>query len=190
MGKFKRLLLITICFAFVLLAGCQSSMMTKVQPINVSGIDQNTALVTFVRPTSFGGAIQFGVWDSETFIGVTSANSYVQYKTSPGKHLFLARAENWSCVEADLEAGKSYFIITAVRMGVWKARVALEPVTRTGKISDKKISKWLSGLNATAVDPAQVEKYTDDRIDHVRQAIENIRQDKAKCNTLSIEDYR
>ncbi len=190
MGNFKKLLLIGVCFTLVFLAGCKSSIMTTVQPVSVSGIDENTALVTFVRPSSYGNAIQFGVWDSEHFVGVVSANSYVQYKTSPGKHLFLARAENWSCVEADLEAGKSYVIITAVRMGAWKARVALEPVTRTGKISDEKINKWLTGLNATAVDPAQVESYTAARIEHVRKAIENIRQGKATCKTLSVEDYR
>lgn len=185
-----RLLLIGICFLLVFLTGCKSSIMTKVQPVNVSTIDENSALVTFVRPSSYGSAIQFGVWDSETFVGVVSGKSYVQYKATPGKHLFLARAENWSCVEADLEAGKSYFIVTAVRMGVWKARVALEPVTRAGNVSEEQINKWLTKLNATAVDPAQVESYVNQRIDHVRKAMENIHNGKAKCNTLSIEDFK
>lgn len=188
--KKTRLLLLGVCFLLVSLTGCKSAIMTKVQPVSLSTINNETALVTFVRPSSYGAAIQFGVWDSENFVGVVSANSYVQYKTSPGKHLFLARAENWSCVEADLEAGKSYVIITAVRMGAWKARVALVPVTRTGKISDEKVNKWLTRLNATAADPAQIESYTAARIEHVRKAIENIRQGKAKCNTLSKEDYR
>ena len=134
--KKSRLILIGICLMLVFLAGCKSSIMTMVQPVNVSSIDGNTALVTFVRPSSYAPAIQFGVWDSETFVGIVSGKSYVQYRATPGEHLFLARAENWSCVEADLEVGKSYFIITAVRMGVLKARVSLEPVNKGDDVSD------------------------------------------------------
>jgi hypothetical protein len=54
----------------------------------------------------------------------------VQYLAKQGEQLFLARAENWSDVKADLEAGKQYFIIGKVFSGVWRARVAFDPVTK------------------------------------------------------------
>jgi len=37
---------------------------------------------------------------------------------------------NKSGIEADLEAGKSYYIITQVKMGGWRARMAFIPVTQ------------------------------------------------------------
>ncbi len=121
------------------LAGCKSPGMIPAKPVDMSSLDSNTALVTFIRPAFVGTAIQFRMWDSEKFIGHLSSQSYIQYKTTPGKHLFLARSENWSCVEAELEGGKSYFIIGKVRMGLLKARVALDPVNKGDNISKEKI---------------------------------------------------
>ena len=43
--------------------------------------------------------------------------------------MFIGIAENKRGVEADLEAGKSYYIITQVKMGGWRARMAFIPVT-------------------------------------------------------------
>ncbi len=190
MKKLKKLFLIGICFALVFFSGCQSSLMMGVQPMNVENLDNNSVLVNFVRPSFYGGAIQFGLWDSEKCIGVIEAGAYIQYKTTPGKHLFMARAENWSCVEADLEGGRSYFILASPRMGAWKARVALHPVNKGDDVSDEKISKWLTDLKATAIDPAKFQAYVDERIEHVRKAINNIEQGKGKCQVLKRDEYR
>ena len=109
-----------------LLTGCGSSLMTRVPTIEKP--DSGRAMVTFFRPSAFGGAIKFSAWDGDRFIGILTARSYVQYQTNPGRHLFMARAENWSYVEADLQAGRHYYIIARPMMGAWKARVALDPV--------------------------------------------------------------
>jgi hypothetical protein len=181
---------IELCCVLVFLTGCKSSVMMGVKPVDVATLDSNQTIVTFVRSGFVGKAIQFGIWDGEEWVGVLASDSYIQYRTEPGKHLFLARAENWSCIEADLEAGKSYFVIVRPRMGVWKARVAMDPVNKGDNVSEKKINKWLIGLKATAIDPAKSEAYINPRIEHVRKALENVQQGKAKCNTLSKEDYR
>jgi hypothetical protein len=188
--KKLRLMAIGICFTLIFLAGCKSTGMIQVQPVDISSLDNNTALVTFIRPAFVGAAIQFRMWDSGNFIGHLSSQSYIQYKTTPGKHLFLARAENWSCVEAELEGGKSYFIIGKVRMGLMKARVALDPVNKEDNISEEKINTWLTKLSATGADPSKVEAYTKAGAAQIKKAINNIEQGRAKCNTLSIEDYR
>jgi len=47
-------ILILIIFS-ILLSGCASSMMNKVKPLTAP--DENRALVTFLRPSYFGGAI-------------------------------------------------------------------------------------------------------------------------------------
>ena len=119
-----------------LASGCATGgkYMIKAEPI-VSP-PQGKTLVTFVRPSNFGGAISFGVWDGEIFIGILGPDMSIQYETTPGEHYFLARAENWACVKADLAADRQYVIKANPIMGVWKARVAspqspiLRPTTR------------------------------------------------------------
>ena len=54
-----------------------------------------------------------------------------------GKTWRIGRAENKRAVEADLEAGKSYYIITQVNIGAWKARMTFIPVTRGSEFWDK-----------------------------------------------------
>ena len=191
MNKFKKILMVSACLGFLFIGGCKSPGMLKVQPVDVTTIDANTALVTFIRPAFVGAAIQFRMWDGKKFIGHLSSQSYIQYKTTPGKHLFMARSENWSCVNAELEGGKSYFIIGRIRMGLLRARVVLDPVNKGGDISQEKINKWLTNLTATAADPARVEAYTKAGAEQVQAAMDNIQNGKAmsECNTLNIDDY-
>ena len=180
-------------FAFVLVlilfvSGCGSSMMLKAKPMTVP--ENNDVVVTFFRPSVFGGAIKFGLWDNENFIGILTARSYVQYKTYPGEHLFIARGENWSYVKADLEPGKQYFILGKVFPGVWKARIGLDPVNKNDDISQKQIDSWLNGLTPTAVIPEKVDSYAKPRIPHVKEAIEQFKAGDVKYNELKAADGR
>ena len=188
--KKTRLLLIGICFILVSLAGCKSVAMIQVEPVDISSIDSNTALVTFLRPAWDDNVLQFGMWDGEHFIGHLYSQSYIQYKTTPGKHLFLARSENWACVEAELEGGKSYFIIAETRFGILRSRVALDPISKGDNISEEKINQWLTKLHALGVDSAKAEAYAKAGAEMVRKAIDKIEQGKVRCNTISLEDYR
>lgn len=54
----------------LLASGCSSAggFMTKTERISTS--QQDKALVTFIRPSGFGAAISFGMWDGENLIGV------------------------------------------------------------------------------------------------------------------------
>jgi hypothetical protein len=96
----------------------------------VPSLDPNKALVYFMRPSGIGFAINFQIWDGDHFIGLSQAKSYFGYQCEPGKHLFIGIAENKRGLEANLEAGKTYYALTQVRMGGWRARMAFIPVTR------------------------------------------------------------
>ena len=122
--SFNRQLFVmaVLLIGLFMFTGCASSMMQPATPY--AAPEETQALVTFLRPSYFGGAIQFGIWDSDQFVGILEPGSYLQVLVPPGEHLFLARAENWSYVHADLEPGKQYFILTKVFPGIWKALVA------------------------------------------------------------------
>jgi hypothetical protein len=95
------------------------------------------ALVRVMRPSGIGYAINFNIWDGGKVIGNSVAKSQFDYLTDPGKHLFVAIAENKTFLEAELEAGKTYYILTQVRMGMWKARVGFVPVVKGSEFWDK-----------------------------------------------------
>ncbi len=122
---------------FLFLMGCAGSSKYMVKATPPQGPAPGKAMVYFIRPSGVGFAINFQIWDSTYFVGLSQAKSYFAYQCDPGKHLFLGIAENKIAIAADLEAGKSYYIGTNVRMGVVKARVGFTPVTRGSELWDK-----------------------------------------------------
>jgi len=164
------------------LSGCASSMMLKADSILSPG--PNYAVVNFLRPSALGGAIKFGIWDRDNFIGILTPRNYIQYKASPGEHLFMARAENWAVIKATVAAGKTYYILAAPRMGVWKARVAMEVV----KPDDEKLQKWMDSLEPITVDPAQRDAYVSERVADVRTAVDNVESGKADFSVMNPAD--
>jgi len=179
---------ILLAIAAFTLSGCASTIMQQVEPVSLEPLSDK-ALVTFMRPSYFGGAIQFGIWDSENFVGVLSAGSSIQYLADPGEHVFLARAENWSYVKAELEGGKQYYIIGKVFPGIWKARVALDPVN-VGDEDAEKVAMWLGKLKPTAVMPDKLEAYVTPRTEQVKAAVAEIDNGKTKFGVLYKTDGR
>jgi len=167
-----------------LLSGCASSMMIRSETVLVPGPDY--AVVNFLRPSSLGGAIKFGIWDKEDLVGILTPKNYIQYKASPGEHIFMTRAENWAVIKATVEAGKTYSVLVAPRMGVWKARAGMEVI----RPDDVRLSKWMSNLEPITVDPAKRDAYVNERIDDVRKAVQNVQDGRAEFDVMKPTDGR
>jgi hypothetical protein len=106
-------------------------------------VAEGKSVVYFVRATSFGALINFTYFDGEKVIGRFNGPKYMRYECEPGEHLFWARSENKSFVEADLEAGRIYILDATVKMGGLKAAVELVPVD-TKNYNMKRIQKLLA----------------------------------------------
>jgi hypothetical protein len=125
------------------LVGCASSSMNVVPEGQVvRKADSGKALVYFVRPSSFGGAVQAPVFDDETYIGTVSANTHVAYQAAPGHHMFMIVGENADFMEATLLPGKIYYAEVMARFGVMKARFSLRP--QNGQIPDNQVNTWVT----------------------------------------------
>ena len=109
-------------------AGSSSFMSPSATP--PAGPSADKAMVYFMRPSGMGFAINFQIYHGDELIGLSQAKSYFTYECDPGTQMFLGTAENKHGLKAELEAGKSYFVLTQVKMGAWKARMAFVPVTR------------------------------------------------------------
>lgn len=191
----RRLLSIGALIALVFIVGCagESQYMRKATP--PTGPPPDRALVYFMRPSGFGFAINFQIYDRYELIGLSQAKSYFAYPCDPGKHLFIGVAENKRAVEADLEAGKSYYIITGVHMGGWKARMSFVPVTRGSEFWEK-VEAYKRDLNFIVPEKGEIDEWVAKREAKVKATIaETISyigtpEGKKYVSTLSREDGR
>lgn len=133
--------LFVLAWFYALLVGCASNHVTPVTADQITKRPESgKALVNFMRPSNFGGAIQSTVYDGDKYIGTVSANTKICYQAEPGKHLFMVIGESADFMEAELVANKTYYVTVAPRMGVWKARFSLNPAS--GVVTDAEIAKW------------------------------------------------
>jgi hypothetical protein len=131
---------------FALTMGCAGSSKYMVKATPTPGPPPEKAMVYFMRPSGMGFAINFQIWDGNHFVGLSQAKSYFAHQCNPGEHLFIGIAENKVAIEGDLEAGKSYYIGTNVRMGAIKARMDFTPVTRNSELWNK-VDDYKKNLN-------------------------------------------
>jgi hypothetical protein len=131
---------IALCLAMTILAaGCASNKMNISADQTSIETPPDKAQVIFMRPSSFGGAVQASVFDvtagDPEFIGIISTGTQVSLLVDPGKHTFMVVSEAADFLEADLSSGKTYYTIVSARFGAWKARFSLYPV-RNGAQGD------------------------------------------------------
>jgi hypothetical protein len=91
------------------------------------------AVVVFVRPKHGGSAEQWSVFEVEekkpaTLVGILAAMKKVAYRTSPGRHLFMAVGAEADFMAANLEAGKLYYVVVMADKPTWGANFSLQPV--------------------------------------------------------------
>jgi len=176
------------CLLALVLQGCASSVNVMIPATATPEPDASSAVVTFMRPSSFAFAIKFGMWDGEELVGVLSAKSKISITVAPGEHVFLGRAENWAVVKANLEAGKHYYVLVRPRMGLAKAGVIMDPVK--ADTTEAQLTEWLDKSNPVQIDPAQEAAYVSARLPQVRTALQNVADGKADFNVLATEDGR
>jgi len=131
-------------------AGCarRSDLMTSyARGTSLPPAPADRAVVVFLRPAYTGYAISAAVYEDDTFLGIVMRHARLVHETQPGTHRYMVVSEAADFLDADLEAGKMYFVNVHPRMGVWRARFSLEPVTpSSSRWSDLK--EWLDGSYA------------------------------------------
>ena len=162
---------LAISIATLAMVGCTSSHMkvVKKSPDSFKAAP-NESIVVFMRPSRFGGAIQASVFDVSSeqndFVGIVSSRTMVAYRTTPGEHTFMVVSENGDFLGANLEGGKTYYAVVEPRMGVWKARFGLDPVSRAEH--GKRLDSWKRACKLLVNTPAS-EKWAKENAADVQQ---------------------
>ncbi|MBI5268895.1 MAG: hypothetical protein HY856_04375 [Burkholderiales bacterium] len=150
--------------ALLILSGCASVTMHAAPPLKPT---DGTAVVSFVRPAILvGDGVSFDVWHGSEYLGSLNAGSRIQIQLPPGRHLFLANAENWSYATADLRAGKEYFVKANTFPGVIHGRVALGVVKR----DDPRIAS-LRALPSRSASEEDRREMNEKKAAHIGQAL-------------------
>jgi hypothetical protein len=125
--------------AMLFMSACASShMVVTEEGARVTRPEPGKALVYFLRPTAFGGAIQATLYDGDDYIGTVSAHTHIAYQAKPGHHLFMVIGESADFMQADLTEGKTYSAVVMPRMGIWKARFSFQPGSGMDQLGETK----------------------------------------------------
>lgn len=138
------------------------------------------AVVYFVRTSSLGFAINFSYFDSAQLIGRFNGPKYIRYECAPGPHLFWARSENRDFVNADLEAGKIYFLEAVPQMGAMKAAVRLEPVDPANEKKMEKIMKLISKKPSEPYNEAEMAAESKEFTEVITKGLAKYQEEKEK----------
>jgi len=192
MKVIKRFGAVLAVFVLLSCTGCAGHSMYMKPATTLLQPTENEALVRFMRPSGLGFAVNFNVLDGEKVIGNSVAMSQFDYLVEPGKHLFIATAENKVFLEADLEAGKTYYVITRIYPGAWYARVAFVAVNKNSKFWDK-VYNWEEKLKIIEPNTAALKKWESKnkgKIDNLISAYEGEWKNKYDWPVLRPEDGR
>lgn len=185
--RFLSWLLVALC-----ISGCAGSSAYMKRSAILLQPTTDKALVRIMRPSGYGFAINFNIMDGDKVIGNSMAKSQFDYLAEPGKHLFIATAENKAFLEAELEAGKTYYIITRVYMGAWRARVAFVAVNRNSEFWDK-VKEYETTLSVTEPNQEALLKWetaNKDKVKAVADSYEKTWKGKYAWPKLGPEDGR
>src|SRR5262245_31310903 len=98
------------------------------------------ALVYFIRSQTMGAAVKVKLYADTEFLGIIASHTYIPFECDPGKHEFIASAENAGFLRAEFLPDRIYYVQVAIHMGAMKARTHFE-VARTGSEAMEEITK-------------------------------------------------
>lgn len=160
-GKCMRFVNLVLFASVLMLTGCASSLMKPAADQKVPAVAADTSRVIFLRPSSFGGAIQASLFDVTSgkpqYIGVSSTNTKLVHDVKPGTYRFMVVSEAADFLEAKLAPGKTYYAVVTARMGMWKARFSLWPVKAAAgnefQLSNPDLPKWVQDASLVVNTP-------------------------------------
>jgi hypothetical protein len=101
----------------------------------VQRVDQPPAgkvLVNFHRPSNWGGAEKFAIFNGngQMLIDIPGGSVF-QHISDPGEQVFMAWADHVTVVKADFAPDKSYDIMVDIGMGWVRGNIKLVPLTKS-----------------------------------------------------------
>ena len=172
----------------IMVSGCASA---GVMPAETRAADDTTATVYFMMPGSgvtmsgFGSltvGTQFSLWKDDTFLSNIGGKEYVVFHFEEGTHFFTASGENYYTVQAELAAGKSYYIELITLPGFNRPNVGVKSLNP----EDPEIENYLK--NSKEIKPKG--KVTDSMVKKVGETLSNAKAGSQNIDIISADRGR
>ena len=168
-----------LAVALLSLSGCSGA----IKNMQIATVDntltkpiEGKSKVIFMRPSTLAFGIQsslFKIKDKKpSIIAIIAAKKKVSYDVEPGKHIFMIMGESADFMYANLLPNKTYYALVTPRMGIWKARFSLKPLTNM-ELNSEEFKQWIQ-------DCQTVESNTDTKI-WANENIEDIQENYIEC---------
>jgi hypothetical protein len=154
--------------------------------------DSENAVITFIRPDTLAGSIPFGIWSEDGYLGTLIKQTYFQVKVKPGKHFFMAKSTRFSVLEAEVEAGKNYYIKLDVKGGWTMANAKLLPIKLE---TDETLQAWLKKSVLITYDQnneasAELELIIDKAKVVIEEVLDKVASGEIETGKLLLDDVR
>ncbi len=154
---FERIAFAAALVAALSACGSSSRYMQPQQPPLAVNPQPNQAVVVFLRPSNYGGAAMFTVVDGQQrWLGDLNGRQYFVTTFPPGQHTFVVHAENNDMMQAELTAGRVYYVLISVRMGAWSARSSISALTPRRE-EWANLQEWMNGSTQMRADMASAQ---------------------------------
>lgn len=163
----------TICIA---LAACLLATIAGAQSFTAPSAGK--AVLYFLRPSGFGGLVNFSFFDSAQVIGRISGEKYLRYECEPGTHIFWARSENRDYLAAELQPGEVYLVEAVPQMGGIKAGVQLRQIDPADEKKMKQVLKLLAKREPKSYTAEELTALADDLADVIQRGLEKLATDR------------
>ena len=142
-----------------------------------------SALV-IARTVSFGGGVEFDTYLDKKMIGVTQRKGFfTKTDVSPGLHYVITKAENMEPVKILFEQDKIYYLLQVPRMGFWKARVSVAPVS-----PDKMMTTWDENIMQLEYNPKDLGE--DLSVHDFEEAVKDYERELGEGTHKDHQEYR
>jgi hypothetical protein len=140
-----------LCIASVALL-CGFGEASLMQATSRLGGSPDYALVTFVMVSGGSASVDplrgsTEIWDGDSLVGLVGPHQALQYKAAPGNHVFVLYNRTLGGINAQLLAGKSYYV--NIKRGLFIG-VSMEAIRPT----DSRINPWPASFEFVALDAA------------------------------------
>lgn len=190
----RKLMLIVMTIACLGITGCGSKM-RRIDPaaVNDSVAPDETAIV-FMRSSIAGALVKAPVFEAAEdgtlkHIAIMHSRTKYLHRTSPGKHRYIVCGESSEMLEADMEAGKTYYVYVNPRLGWFKARFSFSPVS---DLTDETFKNDFMRY-AWITNKPQAEEWFLDNLPSLRKkyinALEDYNEEKPEDRKIILPEY-
>lgn len=140
------------------------------------------ATITLWRPSKLGSSTAFMVFAGDKLVAVTKGSSVHQFQVPAGKVTLLFRSQNWEILDGEVEAGKTYHVLTSISQGFTRGVVRCEVVAP----DDERLADGAK-LKKVAQTPEQLKRYAKKYEPQAATTLKKFKAGNAKAKTFTAD---